>query len=931
MKQFIRLTFLISFLLPAICSIANAAPWSVNFTGANGISLSYNGVPIIFKSTLYVMKPGWTGGLYNQRTDKQEVQKKPDGALHVSGSSDYFHAEYELRALDAQTFEIHFRGELTQDVPAQIELNEGFFNANPIANRPFEATPRNADKSTFTGVVPAYPAKEGLAVNNLSPDFQTLNFDSRLGKVSIKVLSPRPAIFADGRRYPHLRSEKTPFFWLGWMAGTQPLKKGEPLETTVTIHIEPSDANANEPLSIQPKITPVADVFKMDNRQIQIVPKPKEMTVDAAKHFSITNATPWSVIAPAGETRLAAAVQRLMSGEWNITLPAPNSIKSTFNGWCGIRLGDNKPISITPEMINAAWAKHQDSYRLIVDKTGMTIVSPTARGAFYGVQTLAQMLRSDDKTVNAPFAEIEDWPTLQFRGAHWFPSQSGVPFDKKLIEIMARNKMNYAVIQCEAARWDSHPEIAAPDSISKKDLQNLVDWCRANFIEPIPLIDQPGHATWMFRNNQNIDLAEDPKLPYAYSVNNPKAIQFVRDVMNEAIAIFHPKIFCIGSDEANMRGRFPNPDNPLNAKDETVSSLLLKNLDVQHQWLADQGIKTMIWGDMFLNKDEGASSANASSIEEAKTRRAAIPKDVIVADWHYNNSEKYPSLKLFQKEGLQTIAATWYRPENIRNFTQAAIADNAWGVLQTTWAGFFPNDKTLDTESRQFIAFILAADYSWSGRAESLDQLSYDAAKIWAKSYAPQSLATRSGALIDISATAQVPAKNWLGLGEGWDLNSFFDSPNQAAPRRFDGVDFRLSDQRFAVLSSAPAAMAPAGALKELTININHTAGEIAFLHSTLWKVDDGTAAARCIVEYTDGTKKEIDFSSPKNIAPWQDDTVTANAVSAWKGNSPANTPLHLYLFRWQNPQPEKTIARLIFQPVDAQAGYILAGLSLVD
>jgi hypothetical protein len=84
-------------------------------------------------------------------------------------------------------------------------------------------------------------------------------------------------------------------------------------------------------------------------------------------------------------------------------------------------------------------------------------------------------------------------------------------------------------------------------------------------------------------------------------------------------------------------------------------------------------------------------------------------------------------------------------------------------------------------------------------------------------------------------------------------------------------------------------------------------------------------------VEYTDGTKNDINFSSGKNIAPWQDDSVTANAASAWKGTSPANTPLHLYLFRWQNPQPEKTIARLIFQPVNAQAGYVLAGLSLID
>ncbi|MEO6906590.1 MAG: glycoside hydrolase family 20 zincin-like fold domain-containing protein, partial [Abditibacteriaceae bacterium] len=561
---------------------------------------------------------------------------------------------------------------LLQDVPADIEFNAGYFNANPLVNRQFSAVMRSANgatESTSNGVVPSFPAKDGLA--DLAPNFQTLNFDSRLGKMSIKVLSPNPVIFADARRYPSLHTEKTPMFWCGWLAGTQPLSMGHPVEMTVTIHIESPASQTPESISIHPATTSVPDAFVPNPQPLQpleIVPKPKEITLNAAKNFALDDATKWSVTAPAGETRLTAAVGRLMSDEWNIKLPTPNVTESTSDGWCGIRLGDDKPIAFSSEMTNSDWAKHDDSYRLIVDNTGIQIVSPTARGAFYGVQTLAQMLRSDSSTVNAPFAEIEDWPTLQFRGAHWFPSKSGVPFDKKLIHIMARYKFNYAVIQCGFTRWDSHPEIAVTPSISKKDLQDLVNLCRANFIEPIPLLDGPGHAVWMFTNNQHHDLAEDPKTPYAYAVNNLKSMDFVHDIMSEIIDVFHPKIFHIGGDEVTMRGRFPNPDNSLNPQGETVSDLLSKNLIEQHDWLAKRGIKTMIWGDMFLSKKEGAYAANAHTIEEAQTRRAAIPKDVIVANWQYTDKVDYPSQDLFQKEGLKTIAAPWYSPLNVRNF-----------------------------------------------------------------------------------------------------------------------------------------------------------------------------------------------------------------------------------------------------------------------
>ena len=57
-------------------------------------------------------------------------------------------------------------------------------------------------------------------------------------------------------------------------------------------------------------------------------------------------------------------------------------------------------------------------------------------------------------------------------------------------------------------------------------------------------------------------------------------------------------------------------------------------------------------------------------------------------------------------------------------------------LLQSTWCGYFPDGKVLRGVSfPQFSAFILAAEYAWSARAEPPDRLSYDPAAVFRKAY----------------------------------------------------------------------------------------------------------------------------------------------------------------------------------------------------
>ena len=49
--------------------------------------------------------------------------------------------------------------------------------------------------------------------------------------------------------------------------------------------------------------------------------------------------------------------------------------------------------------------------------------------------------------------------------------------------------------------------------------------------------------------------------------------------------------------------------------------------------------------------------------------------------------------------------------------------------------GYFPDERALRSALQQFSAFVLAAEYAWSGRRDPPNQLGYDPKTVFRKAY----------------------------------------------------------------------------------------------------------------------------------------------------------------------------------------------------
>lgn len=915
-----------------------------------GASLTVHGIPVFSGTSLWAVKPRWYGHYYSAGDDpgiltNAKIEEWQGGrkitlthtglpGLRTPGVSP-FSAKETFTLLPDNTYTVTLEFILNKDEPAWIQWGVGDFNVSPLIGKPYTAQYENEKRE---GVIPVIPRFMSVADSTVARGFNKLNIDSRLGPIEIESDAQTGIVFFDYRKNVFADINK-PLFWMGVLDREFEPLKSHTYFVKMRFPKEPQfEAKAAEKISHAPTVAKTDSAKVPSWGQDYIIPKPKQIKMTPAK-MPLSASTPIYIGKNPG-AGIEKAVRFLLKDLKEIYGIESQVVRDDApdDESNAIILGEQSRCTHPAEQCAKAalpLPAHDEGYSLLVDGNRAYIAAKTEKGVFYGVTTLVQLINLQPEGAYLRGAEIVDYPSLDFRGIHCLTGKGkGDEIARAVRDLLARFKINTLCWETEYIIWDSHPELAHPQyGMEKADARKVIKAADENMIEIIPLIQSLGHTEWMFVGGQNLDLAEDPEKPYHSSPTNPAAYKLVLDVYQEAVDFFKPHTFNIGHDEVTGSGRFPYRSL---SSGKTVTQLLIDDIKVYHDWFTQRGIKVMLWGDMFLHQTEATDAHNAETPVEAKARRAGLPRDVIIADWHYAAAEpeEFKSLKIWKDEGLAAVGAGWDSPDNIRNLAKACEIYGAKGYLQTTWAGFNFAITGNEPAWRQYWSYILAAYYSWSGDTTPDDKLPFRVNEVFSDIWSgvKPDMDRKKGFFVDISPLANRPLDGsaqdggWMGLGSDIDLSALPKGVNLLGNIMFD---IRKNAKGCAALLLA-GKFNPVGEYpKSVELAFEPVAvSELHFLMNSSCRTMDGREMGAIVISYEDGSLSRLPLAYGKNVFFTTDFRLGQNVRIVWEGKADSGETVRAWDLVWKNPSPNLKVAKISLESANSEAAPVFLALT---
>lgn len=921
----------------------------LTYNQSQGVALRVFDVPVLTSSQIAVMTPGW-GQHYYVTTHNMTLMQDTRVEDHLGGrrvtilhrmAEEYespFTAVETHTLLPGNVYQVALDFHFASDKEAIFEWRAGGWNPNLVAGMPFRVLESSGSRE---GVVPYVSPGPGVEESTVARAFSALAVTSRLGEIVIEADPDDDLILFDYRKNVWA-SDDNPWFWFGYL--DRPIPGHKNITYAYTIRLPetlPPAARAGGGIETVAATAPT-DRARVPNRHRDfIIPKPKSAQFTDAR-MTLGNTTaiyigqqPGAGIEVAVDF-LLGDLQKLYGLEPPVLrAPAPDPLPAG-----AIVLGETARDSRAASLLEAhglSLPEHREGYALHVDNAGAVIAANTEAGVFYGVTTLVQLIGTDPDGVFLRGAAIRDYPSLDFRGVHALSSRhAGDQIARAVRDLLARYKMNTFVWECQYIVWDCCPELEHPEyGMRKDDARKVVEAADRYFVELVPLVQSLGHSEWIFTNGNNLDIAEDPETPYAYSPTNPRTYDFIFTVYQEALDLFRPRIFHIGHDEVTMRGRFPyrSKDSGL-----SITDLILMDTLRLHEWFRERDVRVAMWGDMFLHQSEARDATFAPSLEEARARRARLPKDILITDWHYHpvSAAEYTSIPLWRDEGFDVVGSAWFNPANIHQLALACIRSGVLGFLQTTWAGF--NFAIDGNESAwfQYWAYITAAHYAWSGDETSPDDLPFNPKDEFLATWFPKPplAAQRAGFHVDLRpvfnrALVDPDGTQWLGYGPDNDFSSL-----PTGDLLLDETTFRLDrDAGGAGALLMAGKMNPAGTFpSQVRIALSgKRASELRFLMTTAFATRERSEVGRIEVHYTNGEKAMLPLVYGSNIFAFGEARAGAQSRIAFEGQTRAGTPVRLWDIPWENPAPDYTIEAIVLVSNVTEAAPLLFAITGVE
>lgn len=213
---------------------------------------------------------------------------------------------------------------------------------------------------------------------------------------------------------------------------------------------------------------------KIDHKGLVINPTPQKLTLDpAGKRYTL----PATSKINDRQKKFAADIAAIVPGGIDLTIDF------------GKKAARKAGVELRPE-----------AYALSITPKGVTITGYDARGAFYGLQTLRQILNSETAADGSlPCLTISDWPSLSRRGV--IEGFYGEPWSHdvrlSLIDYYGRNKLNSYFYGPKDDPYHSVPNWRQPyPEAEARKIKELVDASNRNHVDFIWAIHPGADIRW---------------------------------------------------------------------------------------------------------------------------------------------------------------------------------------------------------------------------------------------------------------------------------------------------------------------------------------------------------------------------------------------------------------------------------------------------
>jgi len=290
------------------------------------------------------------------------------------------------------------------------------------------------------------------------------------------------------------------------------------------------------------------------------------------------------------------------------------------------RLGADDTAPPAVRVLRDAAVDGEEAYRLTVAPGRVDVASATDAGAYYGVQTLRELVVACGREV--PCCVIDDAPDFRRRGVYHDCSRGKVPTVatvKALVERLARWKVNELQLYVENVfTFARHPAIGQGYSpFTPADLAEIQDHCRLHHVRFVGSLASFGHMERILCLDEYKHLGEMQGfrgLPGGTTLCpiDPGSIELVAELYEEFLPIFEARDFNVCCDETWELGKGRSNQQ---AEAVGVGRLYLEFLLKLYRLCQKHGKRMNAWADIVLEHPELLGE---------------LPRDIVMLNWDYS-------------------------------------------------------------------------------------------------------------------------------------------------------------------------------------------------------------------------------------------------------------------------------------------------------